>query len=161
MNEVLSPPGPRKNRKWLLVAACLLLIAGGGWLYFSLTATGDGTFYSIVTPGGTVSGPFGPIPVEVALELAQDGLTAKYLATSAAVEQNLFVRKERYGVKIHLTAGKKEVDKDGLFYTILGAKDEKLSEGKVSLESTLKPGQSGDGEITNLQIPNGRRIVIH
>jgi len=29
----------------------------------------------------------------------------------------------------------------------------------VSLDSSLKAGESGEGEISDLEIPNGRRIV--
>ena len=33
MNETLAPPRPRRKLKWLMVAVCLLLLAGSGWLY--------------------------------------------------------------------------------------------------------------------------------
>ena len=125
-----------------------------------LTGSGGDTFYRLVKPGGAVSGSSGPIPVEVAPELAQDGMAVKYLATSGEVEQTYFVRKERHAVKIKVTAGKEGVEKDGLSYTILGANDEKLSQVKVNLDSSLKPGESGIGEIRDLQVPNARRILI-
>lgn len=32
---------------------------------------------------------------------------------------------------------------------------------KVALKSALNPGQSGDGEIVKVQIPNAPRIVLH
>ena len=157
MTETLSPPRPKKKIKWFLVLACLLLLAGCGWLYFFLTATGDGTPYRLVMPGGAASGAFGPRLLEVAPELAQDGLAVEYLSTSGDVKQIAFFRKERQSLKIRVTAGKKGVDK--LSYTILGANDEKLGQGKVTL-GPLKPGESGEGEIVNVEIPNGRRTVI-
>jgi hypothetical protein len=160
MTETTAPARPRRRLKWLLIAACLLLLAGSGWLYFLLTGSGGDAFYRLVKPGGAVSRSFGPILVEVAPESAQDGMAVKYLSTSSELEQTFFVSKERNAVKIKVTAGREGVERDGLSYTILGQNDEKLSQGKVSLTSSLKPGESGQGEIIDLQIPNGRRIVI-
>jgi len=137
-----------------------VLLAGSGWLYFLLTGSGGNIFYRLVKPGGAVSGSAGPIPVEVAPKSAQDGMAVKYFSTSGMVEQTYFVRKERHAVKIKVTAGKEGVEKDGLSYTILGANDEKLSEGKVSLASSLKAGESGEGQISDQQIPSARRIEI-
>lgn len=160
MKETLAPPQPKKKIRWILAIGCLLLLVGSGWLYFILTATGDGTSYRLVMPGGASSGIFGPIPVEVAPALAKDGLVVEYLATSGEVSQIAFVRKERQAVKIKVTAGKAGVEKDGLSYVILGGNGEKLSEGKVALDSSLNAGESGEGEISDVQIGNGRSIVI-
>jgi len=75
------------------------------------------------------------------------------------MSQVAFIRKERHAVKIKVTAGKADVEKDSLSHVIFGLNGENLSEAKVSLDSSLKAGESGEGEISDLEIPNGRRIV--
>lgn len=160
MNETLPPSQPKKKARWMLVIACLLLLVGGGWLCLILTGVAGSGPYRFVKLGQASSGIIGPITVEVTPELAKDGWAVEYLATSADVNQIAFIRKERHAVKIKVTAGKAGVEKDALFYVIFGLSGEKLGEGKVSLDQSLKAGESGTGEIIDLTIPNGRRIVI-
>jgi hypothetical protein len=100
----------------------------------------------------------GVVTVEVADELADDGLSASFVGTSATVKPIVYVfQQERYGLKIRVTAGNKRVDR--LSYTIFGASDEKLSQGTITLEP-LRPGESGEGEIIDREVPNTRRLVI-
>ena len=148
----------RKKIKWLLFAFCLALLVGSGWIYFLVTQEGGGTSFRVLLGSASASARSGSISAEIAPELTEDGLTAKVVGSSADVTQIAFIRKERYGVKVRVTAGKQGVEK--LSYTIFGANGEKLSHGKVDLEP-LKPGESRVGEIIDKEVPNARRILIH
>jgi len=163
MNETLAPTAPaaKKRGKWLFALLCLLAISGV-WLSFFLGAERQkGTRYRLVSLGQGSSARAGPIPIELAPELVEEGMTIEYLSTAADVSQVAFVRKESHSVKLRLNAGRGEVAKDGLAYTLYGSNGEELSQGKVRLDSPVGAGESVNGEVGDVEIANTGRIVIH
>ena len=148
-----------KKRKWFLLVACLLLLLGSGWLYFLLTGRSGGSSYNLTLSTAFVSVEYIPfiVDVQVTPRLAQEGLVARELDTNYEISQMAFVRRERACLKLFVIAGKQEVDT--LSYTTFGANGERLSQGKVKMEA-LKPGESGQGEIIDLEVANARRVVI-
>ena len=161
MTETIGSARRRKRLKWLLLTACVLLLLGSGSLYLLLASNGA-VRYRLVPLGGSVP-PFmtatarSSISVEVDPGLTQDGLTSLYVNQTDTVDQIAFIQKEKCVIRVRVTAGQQAVDK--LSYTIFGADGEKLSQGRMDLKP-LKPGESGEGEIVDKELPNASRIVL-
>jgi predicted permease len=163
----MNSPSPPK-RLWPSSVTVLLLllvlsgIAGFFWYVWSqLGARADGTRVSLVMLGGTVGvASHGPLPIDVAADLAADGLKAVQVGIAVDAEQSFIFLREKVALSVMLTAGNQPVVPARLGYVLMDADGNSLSKGAVQPAEPIAAGQTAVVQIVDPDVANAARVEI-
>ena len=148
---------------WTALIFLLLVIGGTSlglwWLRSQLEATGERVTF--VMPGaGSVVLVAGAQQVIVDPDLAAVGVRAANQGIQSEVQEAVILRREKYTLRIAITAGKDAIEPGQLGYRLVDGGGNVLSEGEVHLVAPIHPGQTDTIPIVDPELSNAARVEL-
>lgn len=141
------PAGTPPKKRWPKVraaAALILLTALLGFAWRLHQPRPDGSRFRFARFGETSVIAVGKArPIQVAAELAGQGLTAKYGSIEEEAEQGLFLLREKSTLHVDVVAGKQPVVPHRLTYVLRDSNDRVIGQGRFRDAPHLNPGEAG------------------